>query len=163
MRNRFIRADKRLRSAIPQAHDNFRADNVKLAHKERRACFNLIFFRQTIFRRPALDHIGDVHILPRQAHGFDHLRQQLARAAHKWQPLHVFIAPRAFAHEHQVGARVAVAKNNFVPALAEFTALAIPDVRTDVFQRIAFHSSGGVEERGHGNNRRGDRRANNRR
>ena len=55
----------------------------------------------------------------------------------------------------EIGARIAVPKNDFCTSFAQFATLAIADERGDVFQGIAFQANGGVEERSHGNERAG--------
>src|SRR6185312_11318518 len=95
-----------------QGHNYLRADGNDLAHQEGNAGFALVALWGTIPRRAALDHVGNVNILAAQAHGRNHVVEQLAGAAHEGQPLLVFVGPRTFAHEHQVGVLVAGAEND---------------------------------------------------
>ena len=59
---------------------------------------------------------------------FDHLRQQLARAAHERNTLFVFIGARTFADEHQLRLRIADAEDDLVAAFAQTAARAIADI-----------------------------------
>ena len=77
-----------------------------------------------ILRRSAFDDVRDVDLIAAQAHGVDHVVEQLAGAADERQALRVLIGARTFADEHQPRVRVAVAEDNGVAALVKRAARA---------------------------------------
>ena len=95
----------------------FRLDRRDLAHQKWRAGLALVAFRSAIPRRTAFDYVRDVDILALKAHCFDHVVEQLSGAPNEGFALHIFICSRAFAHEHQFGARIAYAKDNLLASL----------------------------------------------
>src|SRR5690242_14811586 len=114
-----------------QGHDDLGADGGDLPHEERNAGFALVAFRCAVPRRPALDYVGNVDVLAAQAHGGDHIVQQLPGAAHKGQALLIFIGPRAFTNEHQLGMNVAGAEDDVFAPLRQTAAGAVANVFAD--------------------------------
>ncbi len=77
-------------------------------------------------RRAALHDIGDVHLLALEAHGSDHVVEQLAGASDEGQTLRVFVGARALADKHQLGVGVAGAEDDLLAALLpQLAALAV--------------------------------------
>ena len=138
---------KRLRGAASEADDHFGLDGRELAQQKRHAGGDFVFFRRAIFRRAALHHVGDVDVVALQAHGLDHLRQQLSGAADKGNALHVFVVPGPFADEDQLGVRIAHAEDDLVAVAVQLAARAVAQVGGDALERVAFDAVGGFEER----------------
>ena len=80
-RDRIERAQQRSRSERAQRHDDLRFDDVDLLEQERLACLDLVLLGISIPRRPAFDHIGDVHVFTFQVDRRDYPRQELAGPA----------------------------------------------------------------------------------
>ena len=80
--------------------------------------------------RTALHDVRDIDIFAADAHGFDHVVQQLAGAAHEGLALRVFVGTRAFAHEHQVGIWITHAEDDLLASL--FVQLAASAVARDL-------------------------------
>ena len=78
--------------------------------------FDFVRLGIAIARRAALDDVGDVHVLARQADRLDDLGQQLAGAADERLALLVLVRARRLADEHQVGVRVADAEHDLLAA-----------------------------------------------
>ncbi len=97
---------------------------------------HLVALRRAIAGRTAFHDVGDVDILAANAHGFDHVVEQLSGAAHEGLALRVFVGAGAFAHEHQVGARIAHAEDDLLAALlVQFAAGAVAEVFANEFER----------------------------
>src|SRR5271170_74118 len=117
--------------------DNYlRADDFDLAEEELRAGVGLLRLGDAVLRRTALDDVGDVDLSAFQAHGGNHVVEELAGAAYEGKALHVFVCARAFADEHEAGVGVAIAEDDGVPALkSEWAAGAISNVFADGLER----------------------------
>src|SRR5580704_7481784 len=110
---------------------------LKLAIKELAADFHLVRFRRSILRRPALHYVTDINVgtldwdafLGRRA--FDHLGEQLSRAANERQPLRILVGARAFADEHELCFTVARSEDDLMAGFVEAAALAIADIPED--------------------------------
>ena len=109
----FLGAQHRLCGRRPQGANRFRPDGGKLPEQKLAANLHLIRLRRAIFRGPALHHVADVDVVPRDDNSFllrgavDHLRKKLSGPSDKRQSLRVLISPRAFSHEHQPGLFIA--------------------------------------------------------
>src|SRR4029077_1140673 len=118
-----------------QSNHRLRPDRGNMPHEKRRASFALVALGLAVARRTAFHDVRDINIFAPQAHGFDHVVEQLAGAADERLSLGVSIRARALANEHQLGARIAHAKHDLLPALVKFAASAIAEVFTNQFQR----------------------------
>jgi hypothetical protein len=108
-----------------------------LAHEKRRTGFHLVALGLAIPRRTALDDVRDVNIFAAQAHRFNHVVEQLTRAADEGFALRIFVGARSFAHEHQFGMRVANSENDICPGLVELAADAIAEILSNQSKRGA--------------------------
>src|SRR5947209_3629332 len=135
-------AEQRLRGHVAQADDHPGRDDSELAEQKGSAGGNFVFFRSSILGRPALNHIADIDVVAAQAHGLDHLREQLSRAAYERDALDIFVVPWTLADEDQFGFRIANSKDNISAMLVESAASAIADVLANAFKRIALNSLG---------------------
>ena len=104
------RADARLASSLPISACAANVPSATMTRgwirsicRNRNGWHSLDFVRLgvAIARRPALDHVRDVHIRPRQADRFDDLGEQLPRASDERLALDVFIRARRLADEHE--------------------------------------------------------------
>src|SRR5215469_5156556 len=114
-----------------ERHDGLRLDGADLPHEKRDAGVAFVFFRGAILRGPAFHDIRYVHVFAAQAHGCNHIVQQLTGAADERQPLRVFIGTRAFADEHQLGLRIARTKDEIGAALMQAAKAAVADIGAD--------------------------------
>ena len=145
-RNALCGLQQSLRGATAEATDDFRADHGELAEQIRRAGGNLVFFREAIFGWAAFDDVTDVNILAAEAHGLDHLREQLPGSADERFALLVFIAPRTFTDKHELGFWVSHAVDNVRPSFVQLAARAIrADVFANALERVPFDAF--IEER----------------
>src|SRR4051812_19251906 len=113
-RNRRVGLEERPRGERAKRDDNLRLDRRELAKQEWLARRNLVRFRIAIARWTALQHVRDIHIVARQPHRLDHLRQQLTGAADKRYALLVFVRARGLADEHHVSVRIADTEDNLL-------------------------------------------------
>src|SRR6185503_173281 len=105
--------------------------------QERFAALDFIRFGIAVLRRPALDHVGDVDVVARQADRLDDFRQQLPGAADERNALDVLVAARRLADEHQVGVRVADAEHDLrASERVQLAARAVADVGADGGERL---------------------------
>ena len=103
-----------------------------LPHQKWRAGLAFVALRRAVPRRPALDDVRDVDFFAPQAHGFDHVVEQLSGAADERFALLVFVGARRFADEHQLGMRIAHAEDNLLaPLLGQAAAGAVADIFAD--------------------------------
>ena len=118
------------------ARHNLRLNDFDLPHQKGRAGFALVAFRRAIARRTALNDVRDVDLFAAQAHGLDHVVEQLPGAAHERLALLIFVRARRFADEHQVGLRIADSENNLLAALlVQSAAGAVANVFADKAER----------------------------
>ena len=94
--------------------------------------------------RTALDDVGDIDLFALEAHGLDHVVEQLAAAADEGHARCVFIRARAFADEHEAGVGVAVAEDELVAAFGEGAAGAVADFFADQVEsgEVLFRRNG---------------------
>ena len=126
------------RSGRAQRDDDLGPHHIDLPEEERRAGIGLFRLGGAIAGRTALDHVGDVDLFALQAHGRDHVVEQLPGAAHERQSLRVFVGAGAFADEHQARVGRAVGKHDLVAALVQGAARAVADVFADEAQGGGF-------------------------
>ena len=106
--------------------------DVDLPEQERLARRDFVRLRIAVPRRPALDHVGDVDLVAREAHRLDHLRQQLPGAADERNPLDVLVRAGRLADEHQVRVRIPDAEHDLLaPERVQLAARAVADVLAD--------------------------------
>src|ERR1700733_7830957 len=128
-----------LRRATAEAADHLGSDRAELAKQVRRACNDLVLFRQTVFRRPAFDDVADVHVLSAKAHRLDHLREKFSGSADKRLTLGIFVAAGAFADKHKLCFRIADAEDNLGPRLVQLAPGAIrSDIVADSLKCVAL-------------------------
>src|SRR6185312_17043411 len=94
-------------------------------------------FGGTVSRRTAFDDVGDVNVFPANAHGGDHVVQQLTGAPDKGLSLLIFVRSGGFANEHEIGSRIACAEDNLLSSLlVQHASGAVADVFADGAQRF---------------------------
>src|ERR1700678_1161608 len=126
-----------LRRDRSQRYDRLRFNGCDLPHQERRAGLALIPLGRSVSRRTALDDVRDVNVFTPQAHGLDHVVEQLSGAANEWLALLVFIRARRFADKHQFGFRVAHPEHYLLASLfVQAATRAIAQVLTNQPQRL---------------------------
>jgi hypothetical protein len=85
-------------------HDHFGLQQRHLTQQVRRALRDFARLGVAVLRWPALDDVGDVHLLGAcQPHGRQHAVEQLAGPPDKRQALAVLFFARRFAHDQPVG------------------------------------------------------------
>ena len=103
-----IGAEQQPRREVPERDDHGRIDQFELRFEPRTARLDLGGKRVAVVRRPALDHVRDVAGGPVHADLLPHeLVEKLAGPADKRLACQVLVPAGAFAHEHQLGSRVA--------------------------------------------------------
>src|SRR5262249_37749371 len=128
-------------------HDHFGLDGVELTEKKRRAGGDFVGLGLTIAGRTALDHVADVHVAALEAHGFDHLREELSGASDKGQSLCVFIGSGTLTDENQLRFPTSVAEHDLVARAVQLAARAFAEVVANLGQRFGRGRAGGVEQR----------------
>ena len=104
-------------ATAPSATTTFGLIYRDLPHEKWRAGLAFVALRRAISRRPAFHDVRNVNVFAANAHGFDHVVEQLAGATDEGFALDVFVGAGAFADEHQVGAWVAYAEDDLLAAL----------------------------------------------
>ena len=134
-----IDRQQRLGRDRAQRHDRLRLDGRDLPHQKGRAGFALVALRRAVSRRPALDDVRDIHIFAPQAHGLDHVVEQLSGAAHEGLALLVFVSARSLADEHQLRLRIAHAEDDLLASLFVQTAAgAVANIFTNRTQGLRW-------------------------
>jgi hypothetical protein len=87
----------------------------KLSLKKRKAAVHFLFFRVPVVGGAALDHITDIHFLPRQPHGLNDPTQELSCLPDKRPPGLILFPTGPFSHEDQPGARAPFSENEVRP------------------------------------------------
>ena len=122
--DRLARLEQRLAGHAPERQHDLRVQHAELGVEERRAGSQLVGLRIAIARWAAFDRVGDVHLVARELDRFEHLREQLAGAAHEGLALCVLVGARALADDDELGARAARAEHDRVALLAQRAAAA---------------------------------------
>ena len=131
-------AEQRLCRHRAQRDNYLRLDSRDLPHQKRRAGLALIALRRAVSRRTALDDVRNVNILTPQAHGLDHVIEQLPGAAHEGLALLVFVCARSFTNEHQLSFRVADPEDDlFASLFVQTAARAVAKILANQTQRLA--------------------------
>ena len=79
------------------------------------------FLRQgdAILRRTALHHVGNVHLIPRQAKRLDNFCEELAGRADEGASLQILLHSWPLSNEHERGARIPFAENDRAAAFTQ--------------------------------------------
>ncbi len=105
--------------------NHFRFDDIDLLHQIRPAGLHLARRRRAISERTsrhvraAFENVGDVNLFPRKTHCLDNFGKQLAGATDERFALRIFIRPRCFSDEHDIGVRIADSENGLRPRARE--------------------------------------------
>src|ERR1700733_8311616 len=141
-RHAFGSPEQRFRRGATERTDRLWFDSLKLPVKELPADLHFVGLRRAILRGPALHHVADINVgaLDREALfrplAFDHLREQLSRAADEWQTLLIFIGAWALTNKHQPRLLVARSEHNLIASLVQAAARTVANVPEDGEQRI---------------------------
>ena len=136
-RHRRVNGQKSLGGDCPEGNDDFGLDYGDLTHQKRRAGFAFIALGGPIPGRAALDDVCDINIFTLQAHGLNHVVQQLTSAADERFPLLVFIGAWGFADKHQIGAGIAYTEDDLLASLfMQDTAGAVTEVFANHAKRL---------------------------
>ena len=120
---------------LPERADQRRLDDRDLLDEPRCARLDLVRQRVAVRGRTALQHVGDVDVLPAKADLAEHAREQLSGGADERLPLLVLVEPRRLPDEHQVGVWIAHAEHDLRPRLRESTLRARGGVRRGLGER----------------------------
>src|SRR5262249_60736178 len=82
-----------------------------------------------------LDQVRGADVVASEADGLDDLGEELAGLTDEGQALRVLVRARAFAHEHEPRARIALPEHDRLAAGGELAPLAIADRRADRLER----------------------------
>ena len=119
--------------------NHLRLHDVDLLQEKLRAGVRFDGFRHAVLRWPAFHDVGDVHRLAGQAHGADHVVQQLTCFSDKGQTGRILIRPWTLAHKHQVSPGIAVREHDGVAAgIGQRAAGTVTDVFPQRQQRGRF-------------------------
>ena len=113
------------RRETPERADDLRLDDLDLTVQVRRARRDLVGRWVAVVGRPALDHVRDVDLLPAKADTGQQFGQELARLADEGLPLPVFVEPRSFTDEEQVGCGVPYTVDDLGPPFAQSASAAV--------------------------------------
>ena len=113
------------------------------------ADLHLVGLWRAILRWPAFHHVADIHVFAQDRNAFtlgrafDHLREQLSRAAHERKTLGVFIRARTFTHENQLSLRISRAKHDAVTRFMQAAAFTVADILADLFECVTLGRQAG--------------------
>ncbi len=127
----FLGAQQGLGRDPPQRNDHQGPDSLDLFLQEGQAGGDLIGLRVPVPRRPALQNIGDVDLSPAQPQFAEQVVEELARRAHKGDPLRIFLRPRGLTHEHQPGVAGALAEDQVGAAGVKLAPAAVAHLSPD--------------------------------
>ena len=119
----------------PERHDDGRVEDLELAPQVRGAGRDLVRLRVAVVGRPALDDVGDEHVLAPPADRGEELDQEVAGPADEWPALPVLVEARPLADEDDLGLGVALARDGLGPRLVETAVRAGADLGGDRLER----------------------------
>ena len=134
-----IAVEQYLGCKTAHGHDNSRPNQIDLSVEERTALPDLLPEGITVIRGAALEHIGDVDIVTRQADAAEHGTQQDPRSADEGQSLLVFLCARGFSDEKPAHGRLPGTENDLAPGSMEFatlTAIGLPGERSEISHTV---------------------------
>src|ERR1700722_3017531 len=102
------------RGGRSESDDHFGLDDLNLLKEKWLAGVGFDWLGDAVLWRAALHDVGDVDLFALQAHGVNHVVEQLAAAADEGQTLCVFIGAWAFADEHEARVGVSVTEDDLV-------------------------------------------------
>jgi hypothetical protein len=102
----------------------------------RLARLDLLRVRIAVAGRPALDHVGDIDVRPREADSAQQLLEQLAGLPDERDPVLILVEAGRLADEHQVCVRIARAEDDLRPGRRERAASAAQRFVAIVRQRV---------------------------
>jgi hypothetical protein len=127
--DRLLGSEQGLRRHAAERQHDLRLDHGELRGEERRARRQLVRLGIAIGGRAALDGVGDEAVaLAVELHGLEHPGEELAGAAHEGLALRVLVGAGALADADEIGARVAGAEDDGLPAVAELAASAALEI-----------------------------------
>src|SRR5690606_1872462 len=139
-----LRIEDRPRRRGTQGDDQLRPDQFKLLPEDDDARLHLLHRGSPVPRRPALDDIGDINLLPGDLRRLQHLVQQLPRAADEGAAHPILVGPRPLSHEHQRGAGISLSENETGPPLVQRTTGTTGVLFLQLLQRHSAHHTRAV-------------------
>jgi small subunit ribosomal protein S1 len=116
-----------------QHQDHLGLDRIDLPLQEGLARVDLVGSGVAVLRRPALHHVGDVHLGSLQTeHVHQHLVEHLPGRPHEGLPGAVLLLPGPLPDDHEVGLGVSDAVDDVATPLAEPAAGAVAEVVADL-------------------------------
>jgi len=103
-------------------------NRINLREQKRLTGLDLIWPRIAIIGRTALNHVGNIDVIPLKVDRFDNLRKELASATHAGNPLLVFVSTGCFPDKHQIGSRITDTIHKVSPGRMQITAFALAKV-----------------------------------
>src|SRR6185312_3394198 len=138
-----VRAQEALRGELAERDDHARADGRELLLEEGLALGDLVGLGVAVARRAALQDVADVDVAAGEAHGFDHLGQELAGGADERLAGAIFVGAGRFADEDEGGVGVADAVDDVGALAGELAALAVAELLADGGELGRAHAFGG--------------------
>src|SRR5437867_11738940 len=128
LRDRRLRPQQRLRRELAERDDDLGRDQLELADEKGLARRHLVRLQVAVLRRPALDDVGNVHVLSPEPHPLgDDLGQQLPGAPDERLALDVLVATRRLPDEHQPRPGVADPEHDVRAMRRELAAVTVAD------------------------------------
>jgi len=94
-----------------EGDDDFGLDDLNLLKEKRLAGVGFDWLRHTVLGWAAFHYIRDIDLFALEAHGGDHVVEQLAASADEGQTLCVFIRARTLTDEHEPRVGIAVSED----------------------------------------------------
>ncbi len=150
-----VGVEQRLAGEAPHGEDQLGPDQFDLAREKRRALRHFRVLGIAVSRRPALEHIGDVDVLPAlQVDAREHAVEQFPRLTNKGLAARVFFGAWRLAHQQPVGLLVADAEHGLGTGFAQAAGRARGDCRLE-FGPVHARDAPGAIVRGRRGSRRG--------
>ncbi len=124
-RQRHLSSEQALRGDATDTEDHVRSHELDLPAQIRQALRGFLLARIAVVRRPALQHVRDVHLAALEPGGRQHRIQELARAPDERLALAVLFGAGRLADHHQARPPVAGAEHGLRARFAEPAAPAI--------------------------------------
>src|SRR5512133_3296640 len=109
--DRRLGAEESLGSERPEGNDDFRANQLHLAHQVRAARHDFVRVGIPVAGGPMFEDVRYEHLVTRQVDRRQDLGQQLTRRADERSPRLVLVLARRLADAHEVRVRVALARH----------------------------------------------------
>lgn len=110
-----MRFQERLAGNPTQAQNHHWLDELELLPKIRLAGFNFLRQRIPVIGWTAFKNVADKDFFPLELNRFKNFVKELAGSSYEWLTLCIFVSPRSFPYDDDIGARTTNAEDELDP------------------------------------------------